>query len=72
MWDTGSAVPAPVAQRLMREPIERANGLGIGLFNLARQAGQAGYVARLSENRDGAVCFSLSNGEAGAPSAGNR
>ena len=62
--DTGSAVPAPVAQRLMREPIERANGLGIGLFNLARQASQAGYVASLSENRDGAVCFTLSKDEA--------
>ncbi len=61
--DTGSAVPATVAQRLMREPIERANGLGIGLFNLARQASQAGYTASLSENRDGAVCFTLARGE---------
>jgi hypothetical protein len=68
--DTGSQVPAPVAQRLMREPIERASGLGIGLFNLARQASQAGYLASLAENRDGAVCFTLAKGDA-APSAGN-
>lgn len=68
--DSGAAVPAPVAQRLMREPIERASGLGIGLFNLARQASQAGYVASLSENRDGAVCFTLAKGAAASASGG--
>ena len=67
--DTGSASPAAVAQRLMREPIERASGLGIGLFHLGRQASQAGYAASLAENRDGRVCFTLAKGET-APSGG--
>jgi hypothetical protein len=58
--DTGSAVPAPIAARLFREPIERAAGLGIGLYHLARQAQAAGYRLELAENRDGAVRFRLS------------
>ena len=58
--DTGSAVPEGVAQRLFREPIEREAGLGIGLYHLGRQARAAGYRAALSENRDGAVRFTLS------------
>ena len=57
--DTGSAVPEAIAQRLMREPIERGSGLGIGLFHLARLAGQAGYRLALVENRDGCVRFAL-------------
>ena len=68
--DAGSAVPATVAQRLLREPIERASGLGIGLFNVARQASQAGYVASLAENRDGLVCFKLTKGGVKEPSGG--
>lgn len=65
--DTGSALPPHVAQRVLREPIERGSGLGIGLFHVARQAGQAGYTIALAENRDGAVCFALTRGnEAGS------
>ena len=58
--DTGSALAAPIAERLFREPIERDSGLGIGLYHLARQARAAGYRAELAENRDGAVRFTLS------------
>jgi signal transduction histidine kinase len=64
--DSGSAVPADVAQRLFLGPIERGTGLGIGLFNTARLARQAGYALELACNRDGEVCFSLSRE---APSA---
>lgn len=62
--DTGSAVPALVAQRLLREPIERGTGLGIGLYHVARQAGQTGYSIALAENRDGCVRFALARGAA--------
>ncbi len=67
--DTGSAVPERIAERLFREPTERAGGLGIGLFHTARLAQQAGYRLELSENRDGAVCFLLALGER-QPSSG--
>jgi signal transduction histidine kinase len=57
--DTGSAVPPHVAPRLLQEPVERGTGLGIGLFNAARMARQAGYRMELTTNRDGRVCFTL-------------
>jgi hypothetical protein len=58
--DSGHAVSAEVAQRLFHEPIERASGLGIGLYHAARQARAAGYRLELAANRDGEVCFRLS------------
>ena len=60
--DTGSAIGAPVQRRLFREPIERGNGLGIGLYHAARQAQQAGYRVELASNVAGDVCFALSSG----------
>jgi K+-sensing histidine kinase KdpD len=62
--DTGSAVPDDVAQRLLREPIERRSGLGIGLYHVARQASEAGYSIALAENREGCVRFVLARGAA--------
>jgi signal transduction histidine kinase len=62
--DTGAAVPANVARRLFTEPVERDNGLGIGLFHTARLARQSGYELELVVNRDGCVCFALSGGGA--------
>jgi signal transduction histidine kinase len=60
--DTGSAVPDAIAARLLREPVERGSGLGIGLYHTARLATQSGYHAALAENRDGLVCFTLRRG----------
>jgi sensor histidine kinase regulating citrate/malate metabolism len=58
--DTGSAVPAEVAKELLRGPVaSRSGGLGIGLYQAARQAEAAGYSLALESNRDGNVCFSL-------------
>ena len=57
--DGGSAVAPAVAERLLQEPVERGIGLGIGLFNAARMARQAGYRIELADNRDGHVCFTL-------------
>jgi len=59
--DTGSAVPAEVAKDLLRGPVaSRGGGLGIGLYQAARQAETLGYVLALESNRDGDVCFNLS------------
>ncbi|HEX5093494.1 MAG TPA: ATP-binding protein [Burkholderiales bacterium] len=57
--DTGRAVPAEVASSLFRGPVQSANGLGIGLYQAARQAQAGGYRLRLASNRDGDVCFAL-------------
>jgi K+-sensing histidine kinase KdpD len=66
VFDNGSAVPDAAAQRLFREPIERATGLGIGLYHTARLAAQAGYRLEIAANRDGDVCFMLAQDEAPA------
>jgi len=57
--DTGSAVPAELAKDLLRGPVASRGGLGIGLYQAARQAEAAGYALALESNRDGYVCFVL-------------
>ena len=58
--DSGSAIPAQVAQALLRAPVSSAAGLGIGLYQAARLAESNGYRLVLETNRDGEVCFLLS------------
>jgi signal transduction histidine kinase len=57
--DSGSAVPPEVAAGLMRSPMRSTGGLGIGLYQAARQAEASGYRLMLENNRDGEVCFAL-------------
>ena len=57
--DTGGAVPQDLAASLLRAPVQSESGLGIGLYQAARQAAASGYVLRLESNRDGEVCFAL-------------
>jgi hypothetical protein len=57
--DSGSALPAEVAHQLFHSPVQRAHGMGIGLFNVARLAAEAGYELRLASNADGEVRFAL-------------
>jgi signal transduction histidine kinase len=58
--DTGEAIPAAVAAGLLRAPVDSDVGLGIGLYQAARQAAAAGFELRLEANVDGNVCFALS------------
>jgi sensor histidine kinase regulating citrate/malate metabolism len=58
--DTGHAVPEEFASSLMRAPVSSRGGLGIGLYQAARQADAAGFRLSLASNRDGEVCFVLS------------
>lgn len=67
--DTGAALPPSVSQRLFREPIERAGGLGIGLYHLQRLAQAAGYRLELARNVDADVRFALVGGGETAPRA---
>ncbi len=57
--DNGSAIPSEAAERLFRAPIERGEGMGIGLFNVARLAANAGFELSLAANLPGEVCFAL-------------
>ena len=58
--DSGHAVPPELASSLLRQPVRSQAGLGIGLYQAARQAEASGYLLELKENRDGEVCFALS------------
>ena len=62
--DSGSAVPAEIASSLLRAPVSSRSGLGIGLYQAARQAEASGYRLMLETNRDGEVCFALSGAAA--------
>ena len=57
--DDGSAVPADIATDLLRAPVASRSGLGIGLYQAARQAQASGYTLSLEKNGDGDVCFAL-------------
>jgi K+-sensing histidine kinase KdpD len=57
--DSGSAVPGSTEAKLFSAPVPSAYGLGIGLYQAARQARSAGYRLQLESNRDGEVRFAL-------------
>jgi len=67
--DTGSAVPAEVEKKMFRAPLRSQRGLGIGLYQAAQRAAAAGFILRLAENRDGAVCFELTCSDQGSTPA---
>ena len=63
--ELGRAVPAAVARTLFPRADRRAGGgegLGIGLYQVARLAAQAGYTAELAHNETGRVVFRLRPG----------
>ena len=62
--DSGSAVPADIASNVLRAPVSSRTGLGIGLYQAARQAQASGYRLTLETNRDGEVCFALAGSAA--------
>jgi len=58
--DSGGAVPEDLRATLLRAPVHSgARGMGIGLYQAARQAEGAGFSLALETNRDGEVCFAL-------------
>jgi signal transduction histidine kinase len=57
--DSGAALPAAIAASVLRAPVSSRSGLGIGLYQAARQAEASGYRLVLESNRDGEVCFVL-------------
>jgi signal transduction histidine kinase len=57
--DTGSPVPPQVVAGLLRGPVASTSGLGIGLYQAARQAEASGFRLVLEKNEPGEVCFAL-------------
>lgn len=57
--DDGTAIPAPLASSLLHTVVPSENGLGVGLYQAARWAGQLGYRLALRDNHDGCVRFEL-------------
>jgi signal transduction histidine kinase len=57
--DTGAPVPSAVARNLFNAPVPSQTGLGIGLYQAAKQALQHGYRLHLASNEPGQVRFEL-------------
>jgi signal transduction histidine kinase len=60
--DSGSAIPAGVAQQLLNTVLQSEDGLGVGLYQAARWAGQMGYSLTLVKNINGEVVFEMREG----------
>ena len=59
--DTGKAIVDEIIRKLFVQPMGSDSGLGIGLYQAARQAELNGFRLRLVHNETGRVCFQLSN-----------
>ena len=57
--DAGTPVPPAVARNLFDAPVPSKTGLGIGLYQAARQAAKHGYKLALAVNEPGQVRFEL-------------
>ncbi|TSA15769.1 MAG: sensor histidine kinase [Betaproteobacteria bacterium] len=58
--DAGHAIADETARELLRGPVPSNSGLGIGLYQVARQAEARGYSLVLAHNAEGKVSFVLS------------
>jgi signal transduction histidine kinase len=59
VMDSGAAIEPALAERLLAEPVESRNGLGVGLYQVAQLAIEHGHDLQLSSNQAGAVQFTL-------------
>ncbi|MBI3042457.1 MAG: HAMP domain-containing histidine kinase [Betaproteobacteria bacterium] len=57
--DNGAEIPKSTAEHLFQGPVPSQAGLGVALFQSAKQAGQLGYRLALAANQRGMVCFVL-------------
>ncbi|MEQ1814561.1 MAG: sensor histidine kinase, partial [Candidatus Nitrotoga sp.] len=59
--DNGSSLPEPLAHQVLRMVVVSEDGFGVGLYQAARWAEQAGYNLVMRDNMTGKVCFELSH-----------
>jgi signal transduction histidine kinase len=57
--DSGSPAPEHVARNLFQSPVSSDSGLGVGLYQAARQATRLGFQLGLTNNLPGQVVMSL-------------
>jgi len=57
--DSGTPAPEHVARNLFLSPVASDFGLGVGLYQAARQAARSGYRLELPDNQPGRVTFRL-------------
>jgi sensor histidine kinase regulating citrate/malate metabolism len=57
--DSGSPAPEHVARNLFQSPVSSESGLGVGLYQAARQAARLGFQLGLTDNLPGQVVMSL-------------
>ena len=66
--DSGAAAPEHVARNLFQSPVASDFGLGVGLYQAARQAARSGFRLELPANQPGRVAFRLQ--ATGSPPSG--
>ena len=59
--DSGQAIADEIVEKLFVQPMDSKTGLGIGLYQAARQAELNDFKLKLVHNETGRVCFQLSN-----------
>jgi len=57
--DSGAPAPEHVARNLFLSPVASDSGLGVGLYQAARQAARSGFRLELPDNQAGRVAFRL-------------
>ena len=57
--DNGTAIRRSILDSLFSGPVKSHNGLGIGLYQAAKQAERLGYRLVIAGNENGKVCFEL-------------
>jgi signal transduction histidine kinase len=57
--DNGAAIAQNTREQLFEAPVQSQTGLGVALYQSAKQANQLGYTLSLAANEPGMVCFVL-------------
>ena len=57
--ERGKAAPKEIQEKLLRAPIRESSGLGIGLYQAAKLAGQNEFALQMTRMEDGYVEFTL-------------
>jgi signal transduction histidine kinase len=59
--DNGNQMSDELALSLFKDPVKSDTGLGVGLFQIAKQAISNNYSLSLTNNQNGRVCFELNS-----------